>query len=892
MNRFLRTLLRWSLGTLDSGILLSELDESYRRLVAVEGRTAANRWRRSELVRAVFLSSKPRLRASVGSNRQNGSAAPQVVSLAAVLSGVLNDVRFGFRTLRKRPLFTTIAVTTMGLGIGAATIVFSLVDGVLLADMPYERSGELVNIWQTFPGWRGDAITSEAWDKIGLTWTNYQTLRDNSQVLSEFAVHRNRTMVLTSLDTPERLVVGEASPGLFPLLGARPILGRGFLPGEEGPGTERLAVLSHALWSSRFGSDPAVVGSTIELDQEPFEVIGVLPRGFRVRSTIFNLMNSSIDTGERALWVPVRFDKLDGSQDHEAVGRLVVGATLDQLRAELDALIREGRTPDRLGFRLTPIKDEVVGGHRSALRLLLAAAGILLVVACANIAALLSGEAVGRRREMATRAALGAGRFRIARQVLTESAILGVLGSLLGIGIAAAGIPSFLSLAPPLPRLEEVGLSNGVLLFSVLAGLGTGCVFGLVPAILLSEDSLRVTQDVGGRVCRAGRGQFQSGMIAAELALTLVLLVAGGLLVRSLLNLTRVDPGFDGSSVATVRVHLPETESNNHVGYGSAMRQILDRIQALPGVEMAGAVDKLPFPGRVSGSTIRIEGRSSGNGASFIIRNHAVIPGYVETMRIPVLAGRTITEADARVGAAPVMLINEQMARQYWSNESPLGARIRMDDAVYDVVGIVGNVRERHLAEAPKAMALISRSGAPNAMCFVARTNGDPESLIPEMRQAVSAVDPDLSLSQMSTMTALIEGSTGSERYRTMLVLVIGILATVLAAVGVFGVTAHSVSKRTREMGIRMALGARGAKLIRGVLYETMLPGLVGIGAGVLGALAVSRLLASYLFGIEAWDRTTFWVVVVLLGSVSVVAALVPASRVVRVDPTHVLKAE
>ncbi len=821
-------------------------------------------------------------------------------SIGEAPGSVMRDVRFGLRTLRKRPLFTTLVVGTLGLGIAAFTIVFSLVDGVLLRKMPYERPGQLVNIWKTFPAWQGQDVLDDAWDKVGLNWSEFLTLRDNSQLLAEVAVRRNRTMVLSGTGTPERLEVAGVSSGLFPMLGVRPLLGRLFLPGEEGPGTARLAILSHTLWANRFGSDPDIVGRRIELDAQPFEVIGVLPPGFRLRSTIFNLLNSAIDTGERALWVPIGFDRLGAGWSLEVTGRLLPGATPEQLRAELDALLREcrtcyvpaGQTAAGLGFRLTHPKEEIVGGHRSSLLLLLAASAILLVIACGNIAALVMSEAVERKHDTATRIALGAGRLRIARQVLTETVLLGVFGSALGIAIAVAGIQAFLALAPPLPRLEEVGLNHGVLLFSVGVGVGTGILFGLAPAFSLHGSALRVAQGMEGRGSTTGRGRFQRGMIAGELALTIVLLVSAGLFVRSLLNLSRVDPGFDANSVATVRMHLGPSASQYPGGARQLIREVLDRISAIPGVQRVGGVDGLPFPGVQTGTVIQIVGRSQDEGAVVIPRNHLVLPGYLATMKIPLLVGRTLTEADISADGAPGMLINEQMARQYWPNESPLGGLIEQDGTVYEVVGIVGDVRERHLSEPPEAMVYRAGPQIPGAVSLVARTSAAPQDLVAQMRAAIWAVSPQVSLSQQTTMTNLVQISTADERYRTMLVSVFGALATLLAAAGVFGVTAHSVSKRTREMGIRMALGAQSGRLVRGIVSETILAGVVGMGIGFLGALVVTRPLTSYLFGIEAWDPPTFCGVIVLLGSLSIGAAMLPASRVGRVDPTRVLREE
>jgi putative ABC transport system permease protein len=894
-NRLAQRLLCSSLGDDDARLLMDEMEELHEHRTKVGGKAAADRWRRREVRRALLHGIATRLRRVPRPARSGGPEARysrRVSSIWKALGGVAQDVRIGLRGLLARPLFTTLAVGTLGLGIGAATIVFSLVDGVLLEEIPYERPGELLNIWKTFPEWQSHEVLGEHWDKIGLTWPEFLVIREHSRHFREIAVRRNRTMILTGSGAPVRLDVGEASTGLFPMLGARPILGRVFLPGEEGPGTARLVVLSHSIWVSRFGSDPGIVGRTVQLDQEPFEVIGVLPPGFRVRSTSFNLLNSTTDTGERALWVPIGFDVLEDGWSLDTMGRLMPGVTTQQIRAELDVLLRGTRTADELGYRLIHPKEEIIGGHRSSLLLLLAASGILLLIACANIAALLMSEIAGRRSEIATRMALGAGRFRIARMVMTESMLIGILGGLLGTALAAVGIPSLLALAPPLPRLEEVGMNHGVLLFSVLAGVGTGGLFGLAPAFLLREGALRFAQGMGGRSITGGHSRLRGSLIAAQLALTMVLLVTGGLFARSLLNLARVDPGFDPGSVATVRAHLPAVALQDPENVRDTFTQLLEQIMTIPGVVQAGAVDELPFPGRASSTQIHIVGSSAEEDRAISTQNHLIVPGYLETMGIPLLAGRTLTEADERDDGPRGMLINEQMARQYWPNESPLGARIRQSRRLYEVVGIVGNVRERHLSEAPEAMVYRVGPFFAQSVSIVARTDSAPADLVARMREAVWAVNPELPVTQESTMTGLVESSTGAERYRSMLVMVFGILASLLASVGIFGVTAHIVSTRSREMGIRMALGAQTRSLIQGVMFKTMLPGVVGIGIGFLGALAVTRLLTGFLFGIEPWDAATFLGVALLLGSLSAAAAVLPAWRVGIVDPMSVLRDE
>jgi predicted permease len=656
-----------------------------------------------------------------------------------------------------------------------------------------------------------------------------------------------------------------------------------------------VAILDNSLWRSRFGSDPGILGRTLQLDDEAFQIIGVLAADVRIPSTIRSLLESGLDGGDRALWVPIRFDMVPprdrhtGSQDLEAVGRLVPGATVDQLRSELDVFVREERSKEILGFRLTPMKEEIVGGHRASLNLLLAASGLLLLIACINTAALLMSEAVGRRHEMATRVALGAGRSRIVRQLLTESVILGLLGSALGLALSFGGLRGFLAFAPSLPRLEEVGVNHAVLLFAVLAGVGTGVLFGLVPALTLRKESIHAVQTGNGRRTTKGGGRFQQGLLAVELAMTLVLLVSGGLLTRSLLKLSAVDPGFDGRSVATVRVYLPHSEGSGPDR--EFFSQMLARVREIPGVEEAGGIDGLPFPGRVSGSGIRIH--TGGEEPVFLLsRNHVVTPGYFETVRAQILAGRSFRDSDAAEGGLGPMVINDLLAKRYWPGASPLGSRVDLNGRGYEVVGVVEDVLERHLAEDPKPMVYVVGPELSGGMSVVARGSVDDRGLAAEMRRAIWALDPDLPVTQESTLPALVKSSTSGERYRTALVLVFGILATLLASIGVFGITAHTVSKRSREMGIRMAMGAEGTHLVRTVVSQTLVPGFVGVVLGLMGAMAASRLLSSYLFGVEAWDLPTYGSVSLLLAVLAAVAAAIPAARAARVDPVQVLKEE
>ena len=808
---------------------------------------------------------------------------------------VFQDIRFGFRTLRRRPLFTLIAVGTLGLGIGATTVIFSVVDGVLLRNLDYERPEELVSIWMTYPQWEQDEILNEAWDKIGFSWPDYLFFRENTRQFGDVAIYRHREMTLTGAGDPARMYVGEASASLFPLLGVRAALGRTFLPGEEGPETATLAILSHSSWQTRFGSDPGIIGRTVTLDNRSFEVIGVLPGGFRLHSTLFKLFNSSLDSGERSLWVPVGFDGQSmrvQQQDLQAIGRLAPGASLDQARAEVDALLRGRQENSQVGFRLTSQKEEVVGSFRSPLLLLLAAAAALLLVACGNVATLLLSEATGRRHEMATRVAVGAGRLRIVRQLLTESVILGICGGVAGTLLATLGISGFLWLGPALPRIEEVGMNGTALGFSIVAGIVTGIVFGLAPAILLNRHSLDTSLRRGRRGIAAGRSLFQRGVVAAELALTMVLLVTGGLLVGSLAHLLRTDPGFDAQNLATVTVSPSQDRFPGRQGSSEFFDQAIQRIAAIPGVESVSGIDGLPFPGPVSGNTVTILGGPAEEDMNVMARNRIVLPDYHEVMGIPLLAGRTFTEADD-ASSEPVALINESMARRYWPDASPIGSRIDEGRYVYTVIGIVGDVRERHLYEEPQPMIYRTAAQANwRVLSLVARTAGESAGFVRLLRDAVWGVDPDAPITQESTVSALVAQSTGTERYRTLLVAAFGIAAMLLACVGVFGVTARSVARRSKEMGIRMALGARGRSLVSMVVSENAGTSALGVALGFAAALGVSRLLAGLLFGVESWDPLIYSAAALALLSLSLWASYVPARRATRIAPMEVLREE
>ena len=893
----MRTLVRWllarRLGWEEAERFFDELDELHHRKQESEGTFAGDLWLRRELRLALISGLGGRVRRS---DRAESSLQRRPYTTP---NSFFRDLRFGLRTLRKRPLFAFLVVGTLGLGIGASTTVFSLVDGILLRDMAYEDPEELVLIWGTWPEWREDPLLSEAWDKIGLTWEGYLTLRDETQAFSDIAGHRSGTLTLTGVGDPVRLESGEATSSLFPLLGIRPLLGRTFLPGEDGPGAPRLAVLGHDIWQTRFGSDPNVLGRSVNLNGQPFEIIGVLPPGVRVHSTLYNLFNSSIDAGERSVWIPAHWNRRaeNGSRDLETVGRIHPGVSRDQALAEVTGILGTSSRHEETVFRLTPPRDEVVAGHRSPLILLLCGSGLLLLIACGNAATLLLGEAIDRRVEISTRLAMGASRRRIGQQLLTESQILGLAGSLVGMLLTPLGVRAFLALGPALPRLQNVEVNQAVLLAAALAGVVCALVFGFTPAVFQHKQSIQAVLQRGGRGRVGGGGRTQAALVAGELAMTTVLLVTAGILGRSLIELRSVDPGFEAEGVATIRAQvssrlLGDDADSRRTAAQEYRRAVLETVGAIPGVVASGAIDGLPFPGRISGTTFWVDGSGDGEPVPVTARDHRASAGYFETMGIPLLAGEIFPEGAGIGSPEPAALINETMARRFWPDVSPLGATVSEGGTAYRIVGIVGDVRERHLWEEPFPMVYRPISGHLGAFSIVARTRGDPGGLVPFLRDAVRSTNSTVPSAQESTMEALVLESAGAERFRTLLVTAFGFLATFLALVGVFGVTARSVAHRNREMGIRMALGAENGGLIGMMALGTLRAGTVGIGVGLLGALASTRFLSAFAFGTRTWDPWTYSGALLLLGTLCVLSTLLAARRVTRVEPMRVLKEE
>lgn len=812
-----------------------------------------------------------------------------------MVTSVVQDVRFGLRTLAKRPLFTTVSVLTLGLGIGTTTAMYSVVDGVLLRSLPFEEPGELVSMWREHAVSEGDDVL---WNRDLTSYPEYLRLREGRTHFRNVALYGHENMFLTGLGEPERISVGVASASLFWLLGVRPLLGRGFLPGEDGQGADRIAVLSHSMWRTRFGGHRDALGAVISLDDQPYSVVGVLPPDFRLRYLLLPDYLGSDAMTEQALWVPIGHNGTGltrGDHNYETLMRVDPGVSLEQVVSELQMLHAGDASASETRVMVARRKAAENAAVRAPLLLLLGAASVLLLIACSNAASLFASEATDRIAELTTRAALGASSVRVIRLLLVESMLLGFVGSAIGILFAIGATRVLVAIAPTVSRIQDVRVSGGVLLFASGIGILTSLFFGVVPAVRSARDATWAALNNRTRYVTRTVSRFHRSTVSLQIALTIVLLVAGGLLSRSLLNLTAVDPGFDPTNLATVRVSLPESRYPTAQDIQTFYNTVHDNIETIPGVRNASGTFGLPFAGVGRAmNTFRIEDRqlSSNRPNRGDERRTTVLPGFHEVLGIPLLVGRTFNRSDG-AGAPRVMVVSESMARKYWDNESVLGSRVRFRGDAYTVVGIVGDVRHAGLDSETEPIYYVPQAQAPErAMSLVVRTTGDPGQIIPRLREAVWSVDHDAPITQADIVTALIARSSREERYRTLLVVAFAVSATVLSAVGVLGTTARGVTQRTRELGIRMALGAREAGLIGATLRDSLVTSLAGTAFGLVGAFAASRLLSRFLFGVEPSDALTYGVAAALVVVVCLAASYVPARRIASLNPVDVLRAE
>lgn len=806
---------------------------------------------------------------------------------------MFQDLRFGLRMLLKNPGFTLIAALTLALGIGANTAIFSIVNSVLLRPLPYRDPHNLMTVWESYAGRNQGQIL--------VSVPNFRDWRRENYVFADLAAFSDLDLDIAGPEGTERIYTGEATANLLPVLGAQPALGRNFQAGEEARG-ERLILLSHGLWQRMFGGDAGIAGKRIIANNQSYTVIGVLPAGFPL----------AYRTEVPQAWVLLNpHGTMNGQPIHQrgtrlirVVGRLRNGVTPAQASEAMNTLARRlgEQYPDTnsgYGVTIIPFHEHLVGNVRRALLVLLCAVVFVLLVACVNIANLLLARATARRREIAIRAALGAGRGRVIRQLLTESVLLGLLGGALGVLLGIWGTELLISLAPAeTPRLAEVSLDGRVLGFTFLLSLATGVVFGLAPALQASKLNLNEALKEGGRNSGA-HNRTRNLLVVAEVALSLVLLAGAGLLLRSFTGLMAVNPGFDPHNVLTQYVGLPEYRYAEREQQAAFYEQLMERVQRLPGVEAAGAIFPLVLTDRVS-NRFTIEGRAPASpterlGAYF----RSVSSDYFRAMGIRLIEGRGFSRNDG-AQSAPVVIINETMARRFWPNESPLGKRITVNvrfhsgqDAPREIVGVVADVRHIGLDAPAGPEMYTSHLQVPWPwMSLVVRTKVDPASVSPAVTAELRALDKSVPAPAARTLEDMLSDSLAARRFNLLLLGSFSTLALVLAWLGIYSVMAYAVTQRNREIGIRLALGARALDVMKLVVGQGMALGLIGAGLGLAGAFALTRLMKTLLFGVNPADPWTFVVTPVLLLFVALLACYLPARRAARIDPLLALRCE
>jgi len=804
-----------------------------------------------------------------------------------MLETLFHDLRFGARMLFKNPGFTLIAVVTLALGIGANTAIFSVVNAVLLRALPYPEPGRLVRFWETNPG-RG-------WLEFHASAPNFVDWRKEQSVCEQLAAYEFNTFNFTGSDEPERVAGLRATANLFSVLGVEPARGRNFLPEEEQSGRNHVAVLSDGLWRRRFGADPNLIGRQIQLSGESYTIVGVTPPDFQF-------------TQGTELWTPLTLAPAGANRptghNLSVIGRLKPGVSLAQAQASMDTIARqlEQQYPESntgWGVRMNTFYDWIVPEQiRRSMLVLFAAVGFVLLISCANVANLLLARASARRPEMAIRAAMGANRWRVVRQLLTESVLLSTLGGLVGSSLAFWCTNLIkASTALNIPRLNETRLDVKALGFTFLIALGAGLIFGLAPAWQASRLALNETLKEGGRSGGGKSQRLRGALVIAEVALALTLLVGAGLMIRSFMRLQNVPLGFAPNHVLTMRLALPTAKYGQGAPRVNFFDQLLQRLRATPGVIDASAINDLPLAGGGWAEEVTLEGRDEAQGGTPLPADvNAVTPRYFHTMGIPLLAGRDFTEQDRGAfwfGESPwTLIVNETFARRYWPNENPIGKRFRFGGNVFGtVIGVVGDVRYLSLErEAQPAFYVSYGHFSLPALTIVVRASAPPEAMTAALRAQVYALDHDLPVYNIRPMEQIVSNAAGQPRFQTLLLGLFGAAALSLAAIGIYGVMAYAVTQRTHEIGVRMALGARRRDVLRHVLGQGMKLVLMGATLGLAGAFVAARALKSMLFDVSPADPLTFAAVTVFLALVAFAACWIPARRATKVDPLVALR--
>ncbi|MEE9577089.1 MAG: ABC transporter permease [Gemmatimonadota bacterium] len=806
------------------------------------------------------------------------------------MDSLLQDMRYALRALLRNPGFAAVAVVTIALGIGVNTAIFSVVNAVVLQPLPFPEPDRLVTVWEDLER-RGGPQQEWTGRSTFADWREYNATFEGMAAVTGWAPN------LTGADRPERLNGALVSPRYFSVLGVEPAAGRGFLAEEEAPGNAQVVVLSHELWQRRFGGDPDVLGSSLKLSGESRTVVGILPPGFR----------GPIVSGAE-LWSPLPIDPaMDdrGNYYLRVIGRLASAASIDAAAADMDRVaagIAEANPIDYrdVGVVLVPLRETVAGSVRTPLLVLLGAVGLILLIACANVANLLLARASVRERELAVRGALGAGPLRLARQLLTESVVLALAGGLLGVLLGVWGTALLVRFAPAgLPRASEIGIHPDVLVFALGASVLTGLLFGMAPALSLPRGRFGSALREGGRGSSSAAGsRLRSGLVVVQLALGMSVLTAAGLLLRSFAELRGVDPGFRVENTLSGRLIFPSARYEEAGEVAAIVEQLEESLGAVPGVASVGAVTVLPLSGLVTDISFGIEARMPEPGDEPAADARRATPGFFETMGVPLLEGR-VFEAGDRADALPVVIISESLAEKHFRGESPIGARIKVggvrnpEAPWWTIVGVVGSVRSRALDRIPEPeIYLPVAQRPPRGLSFVVRAEGDPAALMQGFREAVWSVDADMPVSQLATLEDTFAASLAPQRFLAWLLGTFAALALLLGSVGIYSVMAYMVSRRTREIGIRMALGARPADVMRATMRRGLALTAAGLALGLAGALAASRALTSLLFEISPTDPVTLGVVATLLAGAALFACYWPARRATRVDPMVTLRYE
>ncbi|HEV2193971.1 MAG TPA: ABC transporter permease [Candidatus Acidoferrum sp.] len=815
------------------------------------------------------------------------------------LRNLLSDLRFSLRLLRRNPGFSAAAIVVLALGIGANTAIFSVVNAVLLRPLPFDDPSRIMQVWHVPPPKSFPGMTM-----FSVSPANYLDWQSQSSSFEQMAAYGFRSFTVGGSDRPEAIQAGTVASDFFPLLRVQPLLGRTFTADEDRPGQGHVVILGYNLWRDHFASDRNIVGRNILLDGETYSVVGVMPENFRFPSWA-------------KLWVPLAWTNetraVRGNHNYGVIARLKKNVDMREAQAELSAIstrLEQLYPEDDKGWGaiILPLREQLVGDVRLALLVLLGAVAFVLLIACANVANLVLAKTLARRKEIAIRTALGASRLVVLRQILAETVLLSVAGGALGLLLARFGMTLIVKvLGDRIPPFMQITLDVPVLAFTLLLSVLAGIVAGLIPSVRFTKadvnEALKQGQSRGSSDARGGGTRRL--LVVSEVALSLVLLIGAGLMIRSLWELRKVQPGFDSHNVLTMAVPFPRNRFPSPAGEISFFQDALTRVRALPGVESAGVIDDLPLNGGGSNQPFTIEGRPAPPMSEQPEVDVRVIsPGYIRSMHIPILRGRDLSDSDV-AGRPGAVLISDSLARRFWPNEDPIGRHITLTffpGVVREIVGIVGDIKMDSLDQTRPSAAIyhpLAQLTTPPSepwrsfpMSFAVRTNSDPMNSVTAVTGAIHQAAPDLPVVDVMSMNEIIAQSVSPQRFNMLLLACFAGLALVLAAVGIYSVLSYTVRRRVREIGIRMALGASNQDVIRMILADGLKPILFGVVLGLAAALALSRVVSSLIYGVRATDPLTFAAVSVLLLLVGIFATILPAYRATRIEPVRILREE